>query len=330
MTATEAFAIRETDDHHVVHFYGSESELLIELGRYVSSAIRSDEIAIVVATESHRQGLVAELQTLGLGTTDFRTNGQVILLDARTLMGKFVNDGTIDRAAFHSVVGEAVREQAQTGLRVRIFGEIVSLLWDAGDVVAAIELESLWNDLGDIVPFSLYCAYRADSVLASEKSGALRQVCELHSSVVRAPAYPGPARTASLSEATTSAHFPKSIESPRAARHFVVEEMQGWDCDPGLLDDAALVVTELAANAVVHARSEFTVVLSAGMTGVRIAVHDNEGVDEARLIIRTGRGLGLVSRLSRSWGADRADCGKVVWAILSAEGSDGSNVVGTR
>jgi anti-sigma regulatory factor (Ser/Thr protein kinase) len=208
---------------------------------------------------------------------------------------------------------------------------MVSLLWDAGEVVAAIELESLWNDLGDEVPFSLYCAYRADSVFASGNTGALRQVCELHSSVLQAPVSPRPVAMSPLAEAANSAHFQRSIDSPRAARHFVVEQMQSWGwCDPGLLDDAALVITELAANAVVHAQSEFTVILSTGRAGVRIAVHDNEAVDEARLIVRTGRGLGLVSRLSRSWGADRTDEGKLVWAILTPEDSGCSNIVVTR
>jgi hypothetical protein len=42
---------------------------------------------------------------------------------------------------------------------VRVFGEMVSLLWDAGLIDAAVELEVLWNELGVQYPFSLLCAY---------------------------------------------------------------------------------------------------------------------------------------------------------------------------
>ena len=44
---------------------------------------------------------------------------------------------------------------------VCVFGEMVWLLWDAGQVNAAIEVETLWNELGHQYPFSLLCAYPA-------------------------------------------------------------------------------------------------------------------------------------------------------------------------
>lgn len=41
----------------------------------------------------------------------------------------------------------AVALLAEAQGSVRVFGEMVSLLWDAGDVIAAIELETLCNEL---------------------------------------------------------------------------------------------------------------------------------------------------------------------------------------
>jgi hypothetical protein len=118
--------------------------------------------------------------------------------------------------------------------------------------------------------------------------------------------------------ATARARFPADIESPRAARHFVSDVMHERGFGREARDEAELVVTELSANAVVHADSAFSVSLDAGAEIVRIAVHDSVPVDPALLIVRPRRGLGLVSAISRDWGVDVTAQGKTVWAEIDA------------
>ena len=60
---------------------------------------------------------------------------------------------------------------------------MVALLWDAGDVLATIELETLWNELARELPFSLYCAYPSALMSSAEHDGAMEQIRSLHSSV---------------------------------------------------------------------------------------------------------------------------------------------------
>jgi hypothetical protein len=57
---------------------------------------------------------------------------------------------------------------------------MVALLWDAGLVAAAVELEAMWNDLGPRNPFALFCGYPAASVTGQDVAGALAEVCRLH------------------------------------------------------------------------------------------------------------------------------------------------------
>ena len=64
-----------------------------------------------------------------------------------------------DPAGFWQAISPLLRQAAKTGQPVRVFGEMVSLLWDAGLIDAAVELEVLWNELGVQYPFSLLCAY---------------------------------------------------------------------------------------------------------------------------------------------------------------------------
>jgi anti-sigma regulatory factor (Ser/Thr protein kinase) len=115
-----------------------------------------------------------------------------------------------------------------------------------------------------------------------------------------------------------SAQYPARVESPRAARHFVSDAMQKWGFSRSARDAAELVATELAANAVLHADSEFSVSLRAESEVVRIAVYDAQPIDPTLLEVRPMRGLGLVSGLSRDWGVDVTAHGKSVWAEIEA------------
>ena len=116
--------------------------------------------------------------------------------------------------------------------------------------------------------------------------------------------------------ASVSARYPAHVESPRAARHFVSDMMREWGLSRTAREAAELVATELAANAVVHANSGFSVLIKAGCDVVRVAVYDTVPIDPARLVVHRRRGLGLVSGLSRDWGVDVSSAGKSVWAEI--------------
>jgi len=84
----------------------------------------------------------------------------------------------------------------------------------------------------------------------------------------------------------------------------------------------ALLVSELATNAVLHARSDFTVTLSTARGRIRVAVADEEpsgpGPSPAAAEALHCRGLAIVERVTSRWGWDDVPGdGKVVWGELS-------------
>lgn len=116
-----------------------------------------------------------------------------------------------------------------------------------------------------------------------------------------------------------SCSFGPSATAPRAARHFVTGVL--GNCGAARLSDsAALVVTELATNAVLHAASEFEVVLHASPACVRISVADCSPHPPAPVHVppsaTAGRGLEIVSSVADRWGTECRAGGKVVWAEL--------------
>jgi KaiC/GvpD/RAD55 family RecA-like ATPase len=307
---TERFAIEHGT--HAVHFYGSEMELARTVGTYLLSGLRDGSIGLVIATEDHRTAFEAELRAAGIDAAAARRQGTLIMLDAAGALAGFVRDGAIDTRAFDRVVGGAVRDAARSGRQICAYGEMVALLWDAGDVVLAIELEELWNALLREIRFSLLCAYQSASVSGPDQADALREVCQAHSAVV-------PIR------GEFTAEFEPLLDAPRAARRMVGEVLALWGVDESVTADAELVISELATNAVLHARSRFSVLVRHDQRGVRLGVadasHDEPIIRSGWSSEPAGRGLRIVSSVARGWGVEGSPAGKTVWADLAADGA---------
>ena len=117
--------------------------------------------------------------------------------------------------------------------------------------------------------------------------------------------------------------LPANVSSVPTARHFVESILSGW----GLEDlgwTATLIVSELAANAALHARGEeFSVAVSTAGDVVRLEIHDTSlRLPQQRTYSReatTGRGLKLVAELAQEWGVDPTAGGKTVWALLRSD-----------
>jgi anti-sigma regulatory factor (Ser/Thr protein kinase) len=129
-------------------------------------------------------------------------------------------------------------------------------------------------------------------------------------------------------DAELVAEFAAERDSPGRARHLVVAALREWGHDETLVENAALVLSELATNAVVHAGSPFSVTVHVNDSTLRVAVRDarplaatvsEEGLIEEGLIPRTGHGLGLIDEISTRWGVESTPDGKVVWAELPCE-----------
>ncbi|GAB7193418.1 hypothetical protein NUM3379_41280 [Kineococcus sp. NUM-3379] len=96
-------------------------------------------------------------------------------------------------------------------------------------------------------------------------------------------------------------------------------------------DDAALVVAELATNAVLHARTDFEVHLRVLDGGLRVDVCDGSTTHPLSgtldVVAMSGRGLPLVNALAAGWGVDPREGGKCLWAhLLPTSAPSGSDV----
>jgi MEDS: MEthanogen/methylotroph, DcmR Sensory domain/Histidine kinase-like ATPase domain len=306
---------------HIVKFYEHDSELVATVVPYLAAGIRAGDMVVVVATEVHRQAFETELVAGGVDVASARAAGSFLTLDAASTMAAIMVEGQIDRDAFRELAGGLVREPVESGRAFRLFGEIVTLLWDAGEILAAIELEGLWNDLGEELSFSLFCSYPSASLGRPEHHEASRQVCQMHSSVLQAAAGAEQHKLGHASQADLTASFPAERDSPGRARRLAVAELQRWGIAEEVVNDVALVLSELASNAVIHAGSPFFIRVQPRASAIRVAVQDQCPVPDTGgggMVAHAPHGLAVIQALSTRWGVhDTPDgTGKIVWAEL--------------
>ncbi|MFE0353785.1 ATP-binding protein [Streptomyces nigra] len=125
--------------------------------------------------------------------------------------------------------------------------------------------------------------------------------------------------------------------SAAQARRLTTARLSGWSVCEDTCETAALVVSELVTNAIVHTASEHIVCeLHDGADLVRIAVRD-EGCaagephsSPARQEEEHGRGLLLIDALCHAWGAHEHGSGLIVWAELPRTAADAGAPVDAR
>jgi anti-sigma regulatory factor (Ser/Thr protein kinase) len=146
-------------------------------------------------------------------------------------------------------------------------------------------------------------------------------VCRAHSNVQAPRVYAvETASAASETDLQSEVFLPVPLAVP-AARHFTTAVLRQWQLE-ALVEDAALIVTELGANAVAHAATPFRIRVRRDADTLRLEVHDTALTKPEQRAVEPadfhGRGLALIDALAQAWGYDQTPDGKRVWARLTA------------
>jgi PAS domain S-box-containing protein len=188
----EAFVNDEAPDPHrhphSVQFYSDDKYLISVLARFIGSAVGAGDAAIVIATPPHRTELAERLSARGIDVARAAEQGRYVALDAEQTLTQFMVGGWPDEARFVEVMGEIVSHarsavQDEHG-RLALFGEMVALLWNAGNSEAALRLEQLWNLIAQSHSFSLVCGYPLTHFYREEHGELFQKICAEHSAVI--------------------------------------------------------------------------------------------------------------------------------------------------
>ncbi len=202
--------VPEPSELHALVVHAPERYPASEIAGLLAPALLGGSTAVVLATAPHREEIVGALRRRGVDAERARRDGSLVELDAATMLAQLRGHGAIDANAFGEVLGPWLAELPADGSG-RVFGELVGLLAEEGDLGGALELEAIWNAAMVGRPFGLCCAYPSGVFAAEEGAVALAHVEEAHGTVLtggpggefdapwlgapEAPVAPGPSET---------------------------------------------------------------------------------------------------------------------------------------
>ena len=144
---------------HVAQFFDDDRVSVRRIADFLVDGARSGDAIVIVATTEHVRAIERRLASLGAHVEALAAEGRYHALDARTAMQRVCPSGSPNSVLFGEVIGGAVERAAAGGGRVRAYGELVSLLWNAGRRDDAIQIEHLWNELLNFHEVRLLCGY---------------------------------------------------------------------------------------------------------------------------------------------------------------------------
>ncbi len=132
--APQASTAGEDGHAHLVEFYETEEFLVETVSGFVGPALHDGDAAIVVATAAHRAAFDDALRSSGVDLGVAVSSGRYLTFDAAEILSTFMVGGTPDGRRFADTIGAVIEQAGAGGRRVQVYGEMVALLWDAGDI----------------------------------------------------------------------------------------------------------------------------------------------------------------------------------------------------
>jgi DcmR-like sensory protein len=180
---------KDAGHFHAVKFYESKESLCRIVTEFLSEGLVLQQPALVIATPAHREGIVTELRARRFDVDTLQRTGDLLLLDASKELDRFMVNGMPDVDRFNASLVQTIERvcDGQPGRAIRAYGEMVDVLWKAGQEVASIRLEMLWNKLAMTHDFALLCGYAMGNFY---KDASLQAIHHQHSHVVSANGLP--------------------------------------------------------------------------------------------------------------------------------------------
>src|SRR4051812_16109790 len=184
-------AVAGLEQTHIVQFYDSDSYLVSAVADFLAAGLRVGQPVLVIATPEHREAFTARVRAKGLDVESAIDSGQLLMLDARDTLSRFMDGSVPDAKRFESELGEVIGNLplGATHTVARAYGEMVDLLWKDGNIAGAVRLEELWNELANNHDFCLLCAYAMSNFDRESHSAGFDAICNAHAHVVPTERY---------------------------------------------------------------------------------------------------------------------------------------------
>jgi signal transduction histidine kinase len=253
---------RPVSSQHVCQFYESDVFLCEAVARFLAAGIKAHQQALIVATSEHWNAVATELAKLGVPVEEARRSGQLTCADARETLATFMAGSSPDRERFFAVLNDLLDRTGPNGAPIRIFGEMVDVLWREGNSTAALRVEQLWNELAESRPFELLCGYSMGNFYRAAHAHSFEEVCAVHARSIPTEIFTlTTGEVAREREIALLQQRARSLAAEIEHRHELEAVLRQALQDQTRAEEALLVAKDQAENAA-RVKSEFLALMS--------------------------------------------------------------------
>lgn len=172
---------------HALQLYDDDDFLVEAVWRFVWSGLQNDEHVVVVCSRGHKatfeQRLWPRVPRAG--------EARCIILDAEETLARFMVGDMPDAVRFRTFVDALITDAHAQSARgqLRVYGEMVNLLWQSGRGGAALRLEELWQQAVAARGFTLLCGYVMGNFYRESHSQEFEHICHHHTHVMPTEAF---------------------------------------------------------------------------------------------------------------------------------------------
>jgi CheY-like chemotaxis protein len=175
---------------HIVQLYQDEEFYCEAISHFAAEGLKRNEAVILVPTAPHREILSARLEDAGFDVEDLVLRGWLMFLDADETLPKFLVGGLPDAERFKALARKAIATARSNGrVCVRWWGEMVNVLYVAGNRRGSTRLEELFDEVAHEEAIAIFCSFLMDKFDAAIYDGPLGDVCRTHAHLIPARDY---------------------------------------------------------------------------------------------------------------------------------------------
>jgi len=184
MSVRERSVRAKIASEHTCQFFDSDESRAEAVASFLADGFRAGDQVMVIARPVHWAGISERLEASQIPVGRALAQGKLIVKDAMDTLRRLCPGGAPDPAAFQRIIETPVRGVAELG-RIRAYGEMVDILAQRGELAEAMQLEEMWNRLGETTSFSLMCGYAAAHFVSTATHRAMRDICVAHTDIKR-------------------------------------------------------------------------------------------------------------------------------------------------
>src|SRR5688572_23104219 len=164
---------------HSMQLFDSRESTSAALAEFVKAGLERDEQILLVTRLDDWNRAAVDLGAQ-LPLSEAVSSGQLTVCDSSRMLQALLEDGIPSAERFENTVGALVAESATRRSGLRAYGDMVDVLSAEGRYDAAEQLEELWNNLRQRVPFTLMCGYSSAHFCHAKSAPALRRLRHVH------------------------------------------------------------------------------------------------------------------------------------------------------